>query len=133
MDILSQLVGCDVSSLKGVLYVGEEASGTPTLEACELMRADGASVLFTSATDWTLQIAQGRYPMLPDWCSPSSSWIFSDLETPLGSSGWQRIIATSKLLNEVGETSGILLEFEVGNLAIKVADVVSFEFSSVES
>lgn len=133
MNILGQLVGCDVSSLKGILYVGEDASGTPTLEACELLRTDGSSVLFTSATDWTLQITQGGYPMLPDWCSPSSSWIFSDLETPLGSSGWQCIIATSKLLNEVGEISGILLEFEVGNLAIKAADVISLEFSSTES
>lgn len=127
-DFLSQLVGRDVVSLKGISYVGEGANRESTLEALELIFPEGESALFTSSTDWTLQITRGSYPVPPNWCWPSNAWIFVDLETPLASPGWSRIINASDLLSEVQEIIGVVLQFRAGRFTIKSADVIGFEF-----
>jgi hypothetical protein len=79
------MLGRIATSLKGIFYIVDAPTIPPELESCELILADGASIVFESKSDWTLRIRPGQWPQLSERYWPPSAWRFDDLAIPIGS------------------------------------------------
>ncbi|MEV6950980.1 hypothetical protein [Streptomyces sp. NPDC051183] len=95
-------------------------------EGIELILASGGSTMLWNGTDWTLRIADGGWPALPDWAWPPEAWVFEPIED-LGRPGLDDILEVSPVHNEVGELYGAVLGFRDGTLTVGSGDSMSWE------
>ncbi|WP_239313623.1 hypothetical protein [Frankia sp. Cj3] len=127
MELLRKILGREAASLEGIFYLSQSIGAGPSLDSVELVFRDDGSILFTSATDWTLRVDFGTWPKLPEWCWPPRSWEFSRLETLIGDVGFDRVVGVADLRNDVGDLAGSVLEFDAGDLVIKAGDTIIVE------
>jgi hypothetical protein len=123
----SLAVGEQVADLKALSYADSEIGGTDFVpDSFVLILADNSSTTITSATDWTLTVEPGVWPLLPDWAWPPENWRYEDVDSPLGSVGYDIVRGITNLRNEVGDLSGIEIIFDSGLARFKAGDSVSF-------
>lgn len=122
------LKGRTVVEICGIFFISEEGSLDVTPEAVELIFGESDSLVFTSATDWTLCVEKGAWPEVPRWCYPSESWTYREIDAiPGGSLG--KLSEVVSRLNEHGELVGIDLGFEgVGHILIRSGEPFVVEF-----
>ncbi|MFI1200627.1 hypothetical protein K2224_14575 [Streptomyces sp. BHT-5-2] len=123
--------GQRVRAAVGIKYLADEADDVTSVEAVEFLPDAGPSILLSCGTDWTLQISEGRWPVLPAWCWPAESWAFEKLDQ-IGSPGLDRIISTSDIRNSVGEICGILLEFPAAWVTVRSGEALTWSISRKE-
>ena len=99
-----------VGSAFAVVFREDPSAMGGSAPGVELVMAEGASVLLWSGTDWTLGVARGSWPSLPDWAWPEHAWEFAALAGPVGE-GAGEILSVLPIRNRVGEVNGVLLEF----------------------
>jgi hypothetical protein len=111
----------DVQALRWGPASGMESS----LDACELVLLDGGSVLFSAATDWTLEIEPGRWPDLPAWCWPPENWFFRRMDLAVDLAQMGPIMGVRETLDEVGGHVGLRIMFDECELVVgSGADIV---------
>ncbi|MCF6526613.1 hypothetical protein [Streptomyces sp. JJ36] len=124
--------GQRVRAALGVKYLADDCQELPSVEAVEFLFDGGPSILLSCGTDWTLEVAEGRWPALPEWCWPIEAWTFEKVEE-IGSPDLDVIISTSDILNAVGEICGVLLEFPAAWVTIRSGKALTWEISRRES
>jgi hypothetical protein len=122
------LKGCTVAEIYGIFFISEEGSPDAVPEAVELIFRESDSVVFTSATDWTLRVEKGTWPEVPRWCYPSESWTYREIDAisgrPLG-----KLSEVVSRLDEHGELIGVDLGFEgAGYILIRSGEPFVVEF-----
>ncbi len=120
--------GQRVAGCKSLSYADTESGATDFVpDSYVLILADESTVAITSATDWTLQTEPGTWPLLPDWAWPPESWRFEEMDSPLGTPGFDIVRGVSDLRNEVGETVGVQISFDRGTVRFTAGDTVAFK------
>lgn len=112
----------------GVKYLGTDAERATSLAAVEVLLAQGSSILLSSGTDWTLEVSEGRWPVLPAWCWPVESWTFEEIPA-FGHPGLDRIISVSEIHNSVGEFCGVDLQFSAAQVAVRSGEALAWNVS----
>ncbi|QLH21677.1 hypothetical protein [Streptomyces sp. Rer75] len=122
------LKGRTVVEIYGIFFISEEGIPDAMPEAIELIFRESDSLVFTSATDWTLRVEKGTWPEVPTWCYPSESWTYREIDAiPGGPFGKLSEIVSRR--NEHGELIGVDLGFEgAGHILIRSGEPFVVEF-----
>ena len=112
----------------GVEYIASDPGRATSLAAVEVLLTEGCSVLLSSGTDWTLEVSEGRWPVLPIWCWPVESWTFEEMPE-LGQPGLDRIISVSEIHDSVGELCGVDLEFSAAWVTVRSGEALTWSVS----
>jgi hypothetical protein len=124
-------IGRRVVGLKALSYADSESGASNFApDSYVLLFGDDASIIITSATDWTLEVEPGTWPSLPNWAWPPESWRFEDADSPLGSPGFDVIRGLAEIRNEVGEVVGVEVTFDRGTLRLRAGDSVSYSLDT---
>lgn len=120
--------GQHIADIKALAYADSETGTSDSLaDSFVLILADEGPITITSATDWTLQVERGAWPSLPSWAWPPESWQYHDVDSPIGSTGFQEIRSVSELFNEVGEIIGVEISFDDGALRLSAGESVTYQ------
>lgn len=122
------LTGARIASVQGLFYRPEGLAGEP--EAVEFVLEDGQSVLLTCASDRTLSITPGAWPVLPDWCVPAGQWQFEQLSRlpPPPYGGAWTVTGTQERRDEHGEVREAVFRCENGDFVVLGGDTVAIRF-----
>ena len=123
--------GRRVRAALGVKYLADDSQDAASVEAVEFLFDTGPSILMSCDTDWTLKVAEGRWPVLPAWCWPIESWDFEEIEE-IGSPGLDIVISTSDIRNSVGEVCGVLLELPMAWVTVRSGEALTWDISRKE-
>ncbi|GAA2668178.1 hypothetical protein [Streptomyces lunalinharesii] len=127
-EVANLRAGQRVRAALGVKYVAGDSQDSASVEAVEFLTGGDSSILLSCDTDWTLKVAEGRWPALPAWCWPVDSWAFVDMGD-IGSPGLDLVISTSEILNSVGEVCGVVLEFPVAWVTIRSGEALTWDIA----
>ncbi|MFC5723017.1 hypothetical protein ACFP1Z_22885 [Streptomyces gamaensis] len=125
---LNLLSGQRVTKAYAIVCLLDTGNERSPAEGMEFLLADGRSVLLSCATDWSLEVAEGAWPELPDWCWPAESWAHEEIER-IGAPGLDKVVRISGIHNSVGELSGALLEFPSAFLEVRAGAAVTWEIT----
>ncbi|WP_415647918.1 hypothetical protein [Stackebrandtia soli] len=127
MDEIGRFVGAVVHCVVAVCEI-ENGVVDPNPEGYELLLGEGRSVAVTTGTDWTLRVEDGTWPSLPTWAWPPESWTYVDVDVPLGTPETSVVEDVELLRDEVGETGGLRVDFELARLVIRAGEFVSLRW-----
>ena len=117
--------GEQVLGVKVLTYADESADFSP--DSLVLVLANGDSLTFTVATDWTLRVERGIWPALPAWAWPPDRWRYEDFDSPIGNTGFTAIQSILNLHNEVGEVVGAEITFASGTVRLTAGESIAYE------
>lgn len=125
-------IGQRVEGFKALSYADSESGATDFApDSYVLILPDTSSIAVTSATDWTLEVEPGSWPSLPSWAWPPESWRYEEVDSPLGTPGFDVIRGLADIRNEVGEVVGVEISFDRGTVRLKAGDSVAYSLERV--
>lgn len=102
----------DTVDIRGVYYIPDGDSVEANPEAVAFPLRGGVSVLFTTATDWTLRLGREAWNRLPKWCHPAEQWEYRPIPGVTPECSLRRSSGLTELRNEVGEIVGVTIIYE---------------------
>lgn len=112
VQILDKMRELDTVGVQGIYYIPEGGPGDVPPEGVAFLLSGGQAAIFTSATDWTLQVQSETWDVLPSWCFPPEDWEFRPIPGVTPEGELRRAGEIEKRVNSVGEVAGVMIAYE---------------------